>query len=163
MKDTITEQQADDQLLALIERESRYNEELDQLAADVRAIATPSEIKAISAMVTGKFRKRRRTNTLAGLRANAIQSDRSTETFQSMDWADKRGLASTVLAGEQANGKDNGVWIYPIEGQKPRSKKIWRFELHGTPVVEGIAGVTQFRSSSPAGTRCLFGRRYVGC
>lgn len=136
-RDSITEDQAADQLEELNRRETVLTEKVEQLAAMLGHAPTPESIKETAEEVARRFKRPR-------VSARRWIVRRDANVWERMTWEDKRALIELVFDGLSADGKPMGVYIEQIEGQTHYRQKKWAFTLRGiAPLYERTQYVTQ--------------------
>jgi site-specific DNA recombinase len=125
------------QLDDLNQADAKDAAELERLAQSISNIPTPELTKAAAEEVVRKF-TRRRVSMKREIKTREINANLS-----GMAWDEKRDLIATVFRGHQPDGRPNGVYLEPLEGQPAYRPKQWAFKLHGLMPIDGNQLVTQ--------------------
>lgn len=133
-REKLSEQQAEEQLDELNQRESNLSEQMHALADSLDNSPSPEQIKATADEVVRRFTK------VSTARRRAVARAAQTD-FDAMTWDDKRALVEMVFNGRTPEGRPFGIYVESIEGQKKRRRKQWAFQLIGIAPLNGLRGL----------------------
>lgn len=122
-KDLITDEQAEQKVRELKDREAKYQQELDQLAATLANVPDEDGLKYyVERIGDGIMLLDQYGNRYAG--GNDVQS------FLAMNGKDRRKLIETAFAAPTPGGAPAGVYLTPAGGKRHGSKRF-NYDLKG--------------------------------
>lgn len=120
---TVTEAQAEKQLLEMGKREQKLQDQFDQLTQHMDNAPTAEQLQRVTDAVQDRFGRKR-----VSAKGRAI---RSGITYKDMTWDEKRALVELVFSGTDEAGQRLGVHIEPYNGPRTNSPKRWAFRIKG--------------------------------
>ncbi len=147
--DSITKEQATNQLHKLKQQECQLSEEWQRLDDSLDNVPTPEEIRAIAKQLAEHSKKR---VVSAKWRATRRHIDHA---FAEMTWDERRSLVEKVFGGKTPDGKRMGVYIERADGKPTR----WNYVIRGNLIdVEGAAPLSDSMIEAYFGETDDFGR-----
>jgi hypothetical protein len=121
-KGTVTEEQAERQLVTLKEDENIYTREKHSAMAALETMLTPEQVKQVAEGFTSAFKK-------ANSKKKWLTEFKLNGDLPGMTFDDKRALLEMVFNGRTMDGKPMGVYVFPREGKKTNMQ--WSFRIVG--------------------------------
>ncbi|OHB54786.1 MAG: hypothetical protein A2Y12_03990 [Planctomycetes bacterium GWF2_42_9] len=116
-KDTISDSDAETQLLELKEKDIKLQTEKQQLQDNIGNSPSPDKIKTVSKTIAVQFRT-------SQLQMNTRKRLAAEQPFEEMTYEEKQALVKMVFSGKRPDGKRMGVDIeWDSNG--------WKFDIHG--------------------------------
>lgn len=135
-KETITDKQADRQLIELKSRESKLTADRDRLQQSIDNVLTSEQIEQRVRIWKG--------HPLASSK-QAVKR-REAEGTKPTTFKEQRGLCEIAFAGERADGRRNGVYVFWQDGN-------WKFEVFGELLADVTNSATCSRGPAPRAHR----------
>ena len=136
---TLSEEEADQELSQLRERENRLKEESNRLVATLDNSPTPEAIKAKARQVCEAFKKHIGTKKKKHTETEPDYTDtkqclmfwKINASLDSMTWEEKKALAQQVFAGKLTDGRRRGIYLKRDEADQYRGQKTWKYTILG--------------------------------
>jgi len=128
---SITETQAEGQLQALTERETKLTAEAERLAEYLDKVPSPALAKSTAKRVSDamrRFKPKGRKLVSARLWAKVSHAN---SALDKMTWEEKRELLQMVFGGKTVDGQRMGIYVERIQGQEGRQHRQWRYMIKG--------------------------------
>ncbi|MBS0265965.1 MAG: zinc ribbon domain-containing protein, partial [Planctomycetes bacterium] len=135
----LSEEDAKSKLAELKDRESKFQDELDRVNANLDGVPNREAIEAVANELDKKY----------GSARLAARKRIANRDLKGMSWDDKRALAEKVFNGTNADGNPSGIYIQQLDSQKDRRRKNWKFILFGVTPINEKKAVTHDASCSP--------------
>ncbi len=145
IKGTISEEQADQQLTELNGRETSLSDDAERIRSQLAGTLSPEDRKRLAEQVTI-------ARQLTGSRRRDLM--RAAEDPERMTYEQKRVLVQDVFGGLTPDGCRMGVYVIPLELERNRKHRRWRYEIRGRIQAVGTlqdsdSAVTSYSRYSP--------------